>query len=832
MVNVPSELKLTEVYRACDQSSCNFKTTAELPEINEIIGQDRAVNAVAFGMGVSDGGYNIYAAGPTGTGKASTVYDFLTKQAASLKAPDDWIYVYNFVTPHKPNGIRMPAGKAQEFKRDMEKLVEDLQAAITHAFEGEEYEKQKRVIAQQVSEKQEAKLAALNQKAQEGKFAMVRTPAGLAFVPLAGEGETMTREQYEALPPEEQKRIDEGLQVLNEELQDIMRLVRQDERAGRDALRELDREVTSYAAKHLVDEQCDKWCDVPEVTDYLKAVLDDVIDNAEDFKKSDEEAPMMFMGMPMAARPRGEGAFQKYRINVFVDNSGRKGAPVITETNPVLQNLVGRVEHQAQFGALVTDFTLIKPGALHRANGGFLVLDARDLFTKPYSYDALKRTLKTREIRIEDISQQMGFALTTTLEPEPIPFDAKIIILGEPFIYYLLFQNDPDFQELFKVRADFDTVMDRTPESEAIYARFVARISRERGLLPFSGDAVARVIEHCSRLVEDQNKMTTRFVDVADLVTESSYWAKQRKGNSKAKAVVKREDVQKAIDQRLYRSGQIEEKVHEMIADGIIMVDTKGAVVGQINGLSVSAIGDHMFGRPSRITATHRLGDGEVIDIEREVEMGGPIHSKGVLILSGYLGSKYAAEHPMSLAARLVFEQSYSGVEGDSASSAELYALLSSLSGVPIQQRFAVTGSVNQRGQVQAIGGVNHKIEGFYAVCEAVGLTGDESVLIPKANVRHLMLSENVRDAIAKGKFHIYPVSTIDEGISLLTGVPAGEPDANGDYPPGSVNRRVVERLRMLNEKARESKKREEDEKVEKPVSTPKPRRKPKSDTQ
>lgn len=832
MVNVPSELKPAEVYRACDPSSCNFKTTAELPEIAEIIGQERAVNAVAFGMGVSDGGYNIYAAGPTGTGKASTVYDFLTRQAASLKAPDDWIYVYNFVAPHKPNAIRMPAGKAQEFKRDMEKLVEDLQAAITHAFEGEEYEKQKRVIAQQVSEKQEAKLTALSQKAQENKFAMVRTPAGLAFVPIVAEGETMSREQYEALPPEEQKRIDEGLQALNEELQDIMRLVRQDERSGREALRELDREVTTYAAKHLVDEQCEKWCDVPEVADYLQAVLSDVIDNAEDFKKSEEEAPMMFMGMPMAARPRGEGAFQKYRINVLVDNSGTKGAPVITETNPVLQNLVGRVEHQAQFGALVTDFTMIKPGALHRANGGFLVLDARDLFTKPYAYDALKRTLKTGEIRIEDVSQQMGFALTTTLEPEPIPFTAKIIILGEPYIYYLLYQFDPDFQELFKVRADFDTVMDRTPESEALYARFVARISRERGLPPFSGDAVARIIEHCSRLVEDQNKMTTRFVDVADLVTESSYWANKRKGNSRSKAVVKREDVQKAIDQRLYRSSQIEEKVREMIADGIVMVDTKGAVVGQINGLSVSAIGDHMFGRPSRITATHRLGDGEVIDIEREVEMGGPIHSKGVLILAGYLGSKYAAEYPLSLAARLVFEQSYSGVEGDSASSAELYALLSSLSGVPIQQRFAVTGSVNQRGQVQAIGGVNYKIEGFYAVCEALGLKGDESVLIPKANVRHLMLSDKVRNAIAKGKFHIYPVSTIDEGITLLTGVPAGELDKNGEYPPDTVNRLVVERLRVLNEKARESKKREEEEKVEKPASAAKPRRKPKGHTQ
>jgi predicted ATP-dependent protease len=738
MVKTPSELTPADIYRVCDPGSCDFKTTADLPEIAEVIGQDRAVASVSFGMTVNDGGYNIYAAGPTGTGKASTVNAFLTRQAASLPAPDDWVYVYNFGAPHKPNAVRMPAGKAQEFRKDMEKLVQDLQAGITHAFEGEEYEKQRRAIAQQVGEKQEAKLTVLSQKAEEGHFSMVRTPSGLAFAPVTAEGEAMSREQYEALPAEEQKRIDDGLEALNGELQDIMRLVRQDERGGRDAMRELDRQVTSFAAKHLVDEVCERWCNVPQMVDYLKAVLDAVVENADDFKKSEDEAPVMFMGIPMSPRQRAEGALSRYKINVLVDNSGLVGAPVVTESNPIMQNLVGRVEHQAQFGALVTDFSMIKPGALHKANGGFLVLEARELLTKPYSYEALKRTLKTGEIRIEDIGQQMGFATTVTLDPEPIPFSAKIVLIGEPYIYYLLYAQDPDFQELFKVRADFDSVIDRTPQNEAVYARFMGRICKDRKLLPFTGDAVARVIEHCSRLVEDQNKMTTRFVDVVDLLTESSYWARERGGKG-PRTVAKRVDVQKAIDERLYRSGQIEEKVREMIAAGIIMVDTRGAVVGQVNGLSVSSIGNHMFGRPSRITATHRLGSGEVVDIEREVDMGGPIHSKGVLILAGYLGSKYAQDRPLSLGARLAFEQSYSGVEGDSASSTELYALLSSLSGAPIQQRFAVTGSVNQRGQVQAIGGVNEKIEGFFAVCEALGLKGDESVLIPKANVRHLM---------------------------------------------------------------------------------------------
>ena len=801
MVRVPRELRPAEIYRACDSSGFTFKTTAELPDFSDIIGQARAVSAVEFGMGIYNDGYNIFAVGPAGTGKASTIYEFLSRQAASLPAPDDWIYVHNFPTPHKPNAIRMPPGRAQEFRKDMEKLVEDLQAAITQAFEGEEYEKQKRVIAQQVSEKQESKLGGLSEKAESQSFTMVRTPAGLAFAPKTDTGETMSREIYEALSAEERKRIDDGLEALNEELQQIMRLVRQDERAGREAVRELDREVTTFAAKHLVDEACEKWCDVPEMVEFLQAVLSDVVENADDFKKSDDESPVMFMGIPMPPRQRGEGAFRKYRINVLVDNSEQRGAPVVNESNPVLQNLVGRIEHQAQFGALFTDFNMIKPGALHKANGGFLVLDARDVLLKPYSWDALKRTLKTGEIRIEDIAQQMGFATTATLDAEPIPFKAKIVMIGEPFIYYLLYTQDPDFQELFKVKADFDTVADRTAQNELLYARFVSHVCRQRDLPPFSPEAVARVIEQCSRLVEDQRKLTTRFLDVVDLLTEASYWARQGH-RGRAKPVVKREHVQKAIDQRVYRSNRIEERIREIIAEATIMVDTRGAVVGQINGLSVSSIGDYVFGRPSRITATHRLGEGEVVDIEREVEMGGPIHSKGVLILGGYLGSKYASDRPLSLTARLVFEQSYSGVEGDSASAAELYALLSSLSGVPIQQRFAVTGSVNQRGQIQAIGGVNEKIEGFFGVCQAIGLKGDEGVLIPKANVHNLMLSESVRDAVDKGRFHIYPISTIDEGISVLTGIPAGTMGARGFYPKATVNRLVVDRLAALAEKA------------------------------
>jgi len=800
----PPELGLKDVYRACDPSTLGFKSTAELAGLTKIIGQDRAVSSVRFGMDIQSDGYNVFAMGPMGTGKSSTVYEFLSRQAASLPAPDDWVYVHDFSTVHQPNAIRMPAGKGQEFRKDMEKLVEDLQAAITQAFDGEEYEKRKHEIAQQVGESQESKLSELSEKAAAQSFAMVRTPAGLAFAPKGADGETMSREAYDALSADEQKKIDDGLEALNEELQQIMRLVRLDERAGRESMRELDQQVTTFAAKHLVDEACEKWRKVAEVVEYLEALLADVVDNADDFKKSDEEQPMMFMGIPISQRQKNEGAFRKYRVNVLVDNAGLTGAPVVSESNPALQNLVGRVEHQAQFGALFTDFNMIKPGALHRANGGFLVLEAREVLLKPYSWDALKRTLKTNEIRIEDVAQQMGLATTATLDPEPIPFSAKIVLIGEPFIYYLLYGNDPDFQELFKVKADFDTVVDRTAENEQLYARFIGQAANRKGLNPFSPEGASRLIEHCSRLVEDQRKLSTRFTDLVDLISESAYWAAHSNGGRKT-AIVKREHVQKAIDQRIYRSNRIAERLREMIVEATILVDTTGSVVGQVNGLSVSMIGDYMFGQPSRITATHRLGDGEVVDIEREVEMGGPIHTKGVLILAGYLGAKYAAEQPLSVNLRLVFEQNYSGVEGDSASSTELYALLSSLFGLPIQQRFAVTGSVNQRGQVQAIGGVNEKIEGYFDVCQALGLHGDEGVLIPKANVRHLMLNEKVRDAIGKGRFRIYPVSTIDEGISILTGVSAGRLGTKGTYPVGTVNALVMQRLALLTEKAREA---------------------------
>ncbi|NLE73596.1 MAG: AAA family ATPase [Actinobacteria bacterium] len=813
----PGALSVEETYRTCDPTTFAFPTTADLPPLVEIIGQERAVNAIDFGVGIRSHGYNIFALGAPGTGKTRTVNEFLEREAENLPIPADYVYVHNFDTPHRPNAIKMPPGHAGEFRSDMETLVEALQSAISQAFESEEYENQKREIQQKVSEQQETRFKALKELAESRGFTIMRTPAGLAFAPRTTDGQPMPRELYNELPKERQEEIDKGLEQLNEELQDVMRQVRQDERHGREAQHNLDREVSTFAAQHLVEDLADKWKEVDEIAAYLEAVLKDVVANANDFRKRDEDQPVMIMGVPIPGGIRNESTFRRYRVNVLVDNSSVHGAPIVNESNPTFQNLVGRVEHMAQFGALVTDFNMIKPGALHAANGGFLVLEARDILTKPYAWDALKRTLKTGQVNIEDIAQQMGWATTSTLDPEPIPFSAKIVIMGEPYLYYLLYQLDPDFQELFKVKADFDMMLDRTEDNEHLYCKFVGHICQVENLPHLTPEAVARVVEQASRLVEDQRKLSVRFADLADLVREAAYWALHSNGHA-PDTIVKAEHVERAINEHIRRANRIEERVREVIADGTIMVDTEGAVVGQINALSVSSTGDYAWGQPSRVTATHRLGDGELINIEREVDMSGPIHSKGVLILAGYLGARYAADQPLSINARLVFEQSYGGVDGDSASSTELYALLSSLSGLPIQQRFAVTGSVNQRGQVQPIGGVNEKIEGFFAICKAKGLRGDEGVLIPRTNVPNLMLRSEVRDAIAAGTFHIYPISTIDEGIALMTATPAGEADENGVYPEGTVNRMVADRLADLTAKARA---------LREDKSKPRPKKKP-----
>ena len=793
-----TSLSADQLYRPCDPAQFQFQTTADLPDLTEVIGQPRAVQAVRFGIGMRGQGYNMYALGPNGTGKATTIRQFLVQEAARQPVPDDWCYVHNFQDSGKPHALRLPAGKGAALRADMKQLIGELQTAIPAAFESEDYEARKQEIEQRLRERQEEVFGSLRRQAEARGFATLRTPQGIGFAPLA-DGEILNPEQFQQLPTEKREEIEKELAALQGKLEAAVREIGQAEKATREEVRQLDRQVAGVATGQRMRELQEKYAPYEEVVAYLEAVQNDVVENVSDFQPAERRGRPTAAGVPLPI-VSPEPSFRRYEVNLIVDRSAAEGAPIVIEDNPTYQNLIGTIEHRSEMGALMTDFTLIKPGALHRANGGYLMVKAIDLLQKPLAWEGLKRALRTGRISIEPLGRELSLVSTVSLEPEPIPLEVKVVLMGEPLLYYLLHTADPDFSELFKVQIDFAQEVERTPENCALYAQFVATVAGREGLRPFDPDGVARVIEHSARLTEDQERLSVRFHAIVDLLREADYWA----GEGGA-SIVSAGDVQRAIDTQIYRADRIRERLQEEIARGTIMIDVQGAKVGQVNGLSVSSLGSFSFGRPSRITARTRLGRGRVVDIEREVELGGPLHSKGVLILSGYLGAHYLPEEPLSLGASLVFEQSYRGVDGDSASSAELYALLSDLAGVPIRQSLAVTGSVNQKGEVQAIGGVNEKIEGFFDVCRLMdgGLTGEQGVVIPRANVRHLMLRQDVVDAVHEGRFHIHAVSTIDEGIEVLTGMPAGDREADGDFPEGSFNRRVAARLRQFAERAR-----------------------------
>ena len=784
----------------CDPDQLGFETTADLEDLGDVIGQTRAVEAVKFGIGIRREGYNLFAIGPNSIGKYTTVRRFVDDRAAGEPVPDDWCYVNNFQDRHRPHSIKLPPGMANKLKRDMERLVEELQATIPAVFESDEYRTRHQAIDEEFKERQEATLGQLQERARERKVALVRTPMGLALAPMK-DGEVVTPDEFRQLPEEERVQVEKDIEGLQHQLQSAMNEMPQWEKARRDQVRDLDRDITMSAVRHLIDALQAEYKPYPQVVTYLDAVRTEVIENAADFRSREEEGQVAGPAgpaSPMIRLPHAPPDFRRYQVNVIVSNGDQHGAPVIYEDNPTQPNLVGRVEHLAELGALVTDFSLIKQGAIHRANGGYLILDAYKVLTQPYAWEALKRVLKSREIRIESLGQAAGMISTITLDPEPIPLDVKVVLVGERRLYYLLSTHDPDFDDLFKVEVDFDEDMDRSIESSRQYAGLIATLARREKLRSLDRGAVASIIEHSSRLSGDAEKLSARVGQVCDLLREADYWAGQAE-----RQVIGRGDVKRAIDAQIFRSDRVRQRVQEAIRRNTILIDTSGAKAGQVNGLSVLALGGFSFGQPSRITARVRMGRGEVVDIEREVELGGPLHSKGVLILSAYIGAQYALDRPLSLGASLVFEQSYGGVDGDSASSAELYALLSALAEMPIKQSLAVTGSVNQYGEVQAIGGVNEKIEGFFDVCSARGLTGEHGVLVPDSNVKHLMLRDDVVEAVAEGRFAIYSVKTIAEGIEILTGVPAGERDESGAFPPGSLNEAVDRRLIELAEARR-----------------------------
>lgn len=786
------------LYRYCDPEQFEFQTTDDIKNLDETIGQPRAVAAVQFGVGIDQPGYNIYAMGPSGTGKRTLMRRFFEQRAAKEPVPPDWCYVHNFDQNFRPKVIQLPAGKGAEFQQDMEHFSEELRTTLSAAFESDEYRARRQVIEQEFQEKQEKALESMQKRAQEQGFALMRTPAGLVFAPVRN-SEVLSPEEFQNLPDDERKRLETSLEGLQEELKKILQDIPQVQREARERTQNLNREITEFTVGGAVDELQAKYAEFPAIVTYLDEVQEDVVGNAGNFLQDEEnqDGPAGFMAALMGrGRSSQQETLQRYKVNLLVDHREAQGAPVIYEDNPTYQNLIGRVDHLAQMGALVTDFTMIKAGALQRANGGYLILDARKMLTQPYSWEALKRALEAHQVQIESIGQMLSLVSTISLEPEPIPLDVKVALVGDRELYYLLCQYDPDFDELFKVQADFEEQMERDHQNQELYARMIATLVHQNGLRPFGRAAVARVIEHSARLVEDSDRLTTRVRDIDDLLREASYWS-QENGNG----VVTADDVQKAIDAQIYRADRLRERVQEGILRGTFVIDTQGEKTGQINGLSVIQLGGFSFGRPSRITAQVRMGKGDVVDIEREVDLSGPIHSKGVLILASFLAGRYAQEAPLSLSASLVFEQSYSGVEGDSASSAELYALLSAIAQAPLHQSYAVTGSINQHGDVQAIGGVNEKIEGFFDICKSRGLTGDQGVLIPATNVVHLMLRQDVIEAVRRGKFRIYPVETVDQGIELLTGIPAGSPDETGKYPQDSINGRVQARLKKLAEK-------------------------------
>lgn len=781
-------LNAEQLCRRCDPEQFSFATTEDLEELTEMIGQTRALNAVQFGTGIRREGYNLFVLGPAGTGKHTLVRQFLEQKSASEARPSDWCYVNNFSDPRKPRAMPMPAGRAAALRRDMDQLVEELRTTIPAAFESEEYRMGTREIEDQLKERQEQAFGELQKQAEEHQITLLRTPGGFAFAPTR-DGEVIGPEKFEKLSEKEQKRIEAVVTALQEKLQLIIHQIPQWQKEARARVKDLNREMTMLTVGHLIDALKKSYTDLPDVLAYLDAVQQDVMDNADDFRTQEEGGATRVLGLTLHEPP----SFRRYQVNVLVDNAATEGAPVIYEDNPSHQNLVGAVEHLAQLGALVTDFTLIKAGALHKANGGYLVLDVRKVLMSPYAWEGLKRALRAREVRIESLGQALSLISTVSVEPQTIPLNVKVALIGDRLLYYLLAEYDPEFNELFKVAADFEDSIDRDGANSLLYARLIATLARTEGLRPFDRAAVARLVEHSARLVEDGEKLSAHMGSVADLLRESDYWA-----GAGGRAVVSAADVQQTIDSQIARADRLRGRLYEQIQRNVLLIDTEGERAAQVNGLAVVALGNFSFAYPARITATARLGEGDVIDIEREVELGGAIHSKGVLILSSFLAARYAKNQPLSLAASIVFEQSYGMVEGDSASVGELCVLLSALAEAPIRQSLAVTGSVNQHGQVQAIGGVNEKVEGFFDVCRARGLTGRQGVLVPVANVAHLMLRSDVVQAANDGQFAVYPVATVDQAIELLTGIPAGEPDQDGNYPPETINGRVAARLAEL----------------------------------
>jgi lon-related putative ATP-dependent protease len=796
------EVPISELRHATDPAEFHFQTTSELKPAEEVIGQVRAVKSIEFGISIKNHGYNIFVSGIPGTGRNTIVKSIVRRIASERPVPDDWCYLNNFKDPDRPLSVKLPPGKGRELRRDVEKFIEFMQSEIPKAFESKEYEEQKARIVEDAEKAKEVLFSEAGQRALELGFQLTITRTGIVKVPLV-KGKPLQQQELENLPPDQRHDLEEREKKVDTEIRDFLAKARQLDKEAHEKVHELNRRVAHFSMGHQLEDLREKYRDNPRIPAYLVEAEEDILGNLREFLGQTQEMPFPIEGMDRAS------FLERYKVNVIVDNAGTKGAPVVEEANPTYNNVVGRIERKARFGAFYTNFMMVRSGSVLQANGGYLVLNALDVLRSPFTWDALKRIIKKNEVKIEDVAELYGLA-TGGIKPEPIPVSLKIIMLGSPWLYYLLYYYDEDFRDIFKVKSDFDTQTAGSRDEKMRYANFVGNMVKNEGMLPFDRGAVAGIVDHAVRLTEKKEKLSLRFSDLTDLVREASFWA-AKEGSKTVTAV----HVDKALDEKVYRSNLVDERIQELYADGTIMVDVTGGVPGQVNGLSVYDIGDFAFGKPSKITARVYLGKGGVLDIEREAKLSGRIYNKGVLILSGYLGGTYAQDKPLSLSASLAFEQSYGDIEGDSASAAELIALISGIAEVPVKQNLAITGSINQKGEIQPIGGVNEKIEGFFAVCKNRGLTGDQGVIIPQTNIKNLMLKKEVVAAVKEGKFRVYAVRTVQEATELLTGIPAGERRTDWTYPEGTVNFLVDKRLKEMAKKQKAEDKSEGEKKKE-----------------
>jgi len=817
MPEIAQGLPASELRAHFEDDLLAFDTTASLEDVaDRVVGQERAIDAIQFGMGMKESGYNIFIAGPSKAGLTYTARTFIEEQARQEPTPPDWCYVFNFKEQDKPKGLKISAGTGKLLKKDMNDFIDTLQAKIPEVFDSDDYRAKEGEVHQDFEKRRREYIDVLSQEAREQGFILQFSQVGMVIIPANKEGEPMTQEDLRHLSEEERQVLRSKSDELHEKMKDTIKKIREAENEFKEKHTKLDNEIALFVVGQLMDVYEEKYQDDQQVLDYLKEVQEDILENIDDFKKK-PEAQQQMPGQPVApfAVPPKEANLRKYDVNVLIDNSETKGAPVVIESNPAYPNLFGSIERQAWFGALFTDHTMIKPGSLHKANGGYLVMKALDLLKWYISYEALKRALRDKEIRIEDLGELYGMFSTRTIRPEPIPLNLKIVLTGDPYIYQLLYSLDDRFQKLFKVKAHMSDQMDRKPDRVFECSRMIARYCNDHHIKHLDKSGVARVLEYSVELTEDRDKLTLEFGTIADLLRESNYFA-GIEGNE----VIQRKHVDEAVKKRIYRSNLVEERVKEIIEKDIIWVETEGEKVGQVNGLAVLMTGDHVFGRPNRITATVSVGREGMVSIDRESKMSGATHTKGLMILSSLFRGRFAHNKPIAFSASVCFEQSYGMIDGDSASSTEYYVLVSAISGLPLKQGIAVTGSVSQRGEIQPIGGVNYKIKGFFDICKAKGLTGEQGVMIPHKNIRNLMLDQEVVDAVAEGKFHIWPVTTVEEGLSILMGMDAGKLQEDGSYPEATVYRKVDDRLKEISEIVRkfakelegDSKKSEEDE--------------------